>query len=176
MAAPILFDWALAGKFQGGRAILPYTLTYCIWFGMTLVSQNYLLCAEKARLGSLALMIGLGVNIVLNRIWLPEFGLVGAVWATMVANLVALVLLSTFNRLLGFRLHRATVLVLAMPALLCIGPWTVLAAMLALAVLAVVTDWILDPAEKQQLAEVWSGYAVRLRGLRLPFRGPAARS
>jgi polysaccharide transporter, PST family len=176
LAAPILFDWALAGKFQGGREILPHTLTYCIWFGMTLVSQNYLLCAEKARLGSLALVVGLGVNIILNVVLLPRYGLVGAVWATMVANVVALVLMSTFNRLLGFRLHRATVLVLAMPALLCIGPWTVLMAMLALGVLAILTDWILDPAEKEQIGEAWSRYAARFQSLRLPFRGSAPRS
>jgi polysaccharide transporter, PST family len=176
LAAPILFDWALAGKFQGGREILPYTLAYCIWFGMTLVSQNYLLCAEKARLGSLALVVGLAVNIILNVIWLPRYGLVGAVWATMVANVVALVLMSTFNRLLGFRLHRATVLVLAMPGLLCFGPWTTLVAMLALVVLAVLTDWILDSAEKRQLGEVWTSYAARFQSLRLPFRGSTPRS
>lgn len=166
VAAPVLFDWALSGKFDAGRGVLPYTLTYCIWFGMTLVSQNYLLCAEKARLGSLALLVGLVVNVALNRILLPRYGLVGAVWATTVANAVALVLLSAFNRLLGFRLHRSTVAVLAMPALLVVGPWAVFAAMAVLAALAVPTRWILSSEEKQLFAETWSRYAERLVRLR----------
>ena len=170
LAAPLLFDWALAGKFNEGRDVLPFTLTYCIWFGLTLVSQNYLLCAEKARLGSLALLIGLVVNIILNRILLPRFGLEGAVWATTVANFVALVLLSLFNRMLGFRLDRATVLVLALPGLLAVSAWAVVGAMLAIAILAIFTDWILGPLEKQQLGETWLLYAARLKSLPLPWR------
>jgi polysaccharide transporter, PST family len=162
LAAPLLFDWALSGKFNGGRDILPYTMTYCIWFGMTLVSQNYLLCAEKARLGSLTLLIGLVVNVSLNRILLPRYGLIGAVSATMTANLVALTLLSTFNRMLGFRLHRGTVLALALPALLCLGPWVVLGAMAVVAVVAIPTNWILSPAERELLLDAWQRYRERL--------------
>ena len=169
LAAPLLFDWALSGKFNSGRDILPYTMTYCIWFGMTLVSQNYLLCAEKARLGSLTLLIGLVVNLSLNQILLPRYGLIGAVGATMTANLVALTLLSTFNRMLGFRLHRGTMLALAMPGLLCLGPWIVLAAMLAVGILALTTDWILSPAERELLLDAWQRYRERLPWRRSGF-------
>ncbi|MBN1908761.1 MAG: lipopolysaccharide biosynthesis protein [Pirellulales bacterium] len=162
IAAPLLFDWAFRGKFDDGRAVLPMTLCYCIWFGLTLVSQNYLLCAEKARLGSLALGAGLVCNVVLNRILLPRYGLTGAVAATTVANLVALGLLSTFSYTLGFRMHRATAIALAVPALLIWGPWPTAAALAVLGVLAWRTDWILDPAEKEQLAEVGRTYLVRV--------------
>jgi polysaccharide transporter, PST family len=164
-----LFDWALSGKFNSGRDILPYTMTYCIWFGMTLVSQNYLLCAEKARLGSLTLLIGLVVNVSLNRILLPRYGLIGAVAATMTANLVALTLLSTFNRMLGFRLHRGTMLALAMPGLLCFGPWVVLGAMAVVAVVAIPTNWILSSTERELLLDAWQRYRERLPWRRSDF-------
>ena len=36
-----------SNKFQGGLAVLPWTLTYCTWFGTIAVAQNYLWCAER---------------------------------------------------------------------------------------------------------------------------------
>ena len=67
LAAPLLFQVALRGKFPGGQAVLPWTLVYCTWFGLSLVAQNYLLCAEKARLVSVALFCGLLLNVPLER-------------------------------------------------------------------------------------------------------------
>ncbi len=166
LAEPILFDWIFKGKFDdGGRQVLPYTLTYCIWFGLTLASHNYLLCAEKARLGTLALLVGLVVNIALNRILLPRYGLPGAVWATTVANFVALLLVSSFNRRLGLRLDRATMLVMLAPGLLCWSVWPLLIVVGVVAVLAPTTRWIFSPDEKQLLGEALGSYRDKLRVL-----------
>src|SRR5205085_10788736 len=81
LAAPFLFGVVLHGKYEGGLAVLPWTLAYCIWLGQAVVAQNYLLCAERARLSSLAFLLGLGINIVLNLILVPRHGLIGGVWA-----------------------------------------------------------------------------------------------
>ncbi|MCH7729162.1 MAG: oligosaccharide flippase family protein, partial [Planctomycetes bacterium] len=62
VASPILFGWIFGGKFDGGLFVLPWTLTYCIWFSLALIAQNYLWCAEKARLVSAALFVGLITN------------------------------------------------------------------------------------------------------------------
>ena len=85
LAAPLLFQVALRGKFPGGQAVLPWTLVYCTWFGLSLVVQNYLLCAEKARLMSVALFCGLVLNVVSNIVLLPRLGLEGAVLSTAAA-------------------------------------------------------------------------------------------
>jgi O-antigen/teichoic acid export membrane protein len=166
LAAPLLFERAFEGKFDEGLTVLPLTLTYCIWFGITIVSQNYLLCAEKARLGSLALLVGLVVNVILNLILLPLYGLIGAVLATTVANFVALVLLATFNRLLGFRLDRVTWVILLSPILLYYSAWAVLGVLATIAVVAAATHWVFSPEEKHQLAEVSSRYIEKLKSLR----------
>lgn len=167
---PILFDWIFKGKFNDGRIVLPCTLAYCIWFGMTLAAQNYLLCAERGRWGSLALVVGLVVNIVLNLILLPRYGLLGAVWATTIANLVAMGLMFGFNWALGFRPDAATLLVTLAPGVLCFGAWwggwALLAVVCLITALAPTTRWILNAEEKQLLGEALGGYAAKFRAVR----------
>ncbi len=164
-AAPLLFGVAFRGKFSDGLAVLPWTLTYCTWSGLTMVAHSYLWCAEKARLSSLALLIGLAVNVCLNLLLLPRMGLLGAVLATATANLVVLVLICTFNHMLGFHLDRGTRVMLALPVAICLGPWLAAAVLIVVALEAVTSDRLLSEEEKRQLADRWWQYVQRLRSL-----------
>ena len=168
--APLLFGVAFKDKFAEGLAVLPWSLTYCIWFSLAMVAQKYLWCAEKAGLVGAALGIGLVVNIVLNLLLLPRMGLLGAVLATSAANLLALVLILMFNWLLGFRLDRGTWALLAAPLALCLGPWVSLLLLLAIALEAFNTDRLLSPAEKRQLSDVCSSYLERFTILQKVLR------
>ena len=85
-----LFDWLLAGKYNAGLAILPWTIVYSIWFGVMMLMQNYLWCLERARTVVAILVVGLAVNIGLNFWLVPVFGLYGAVWATTISLAVAI--------------------------------------------------------------------------------------
>ncbi|MDZ7615779.1 MAG: oligosaccharide flippase family protein, partial [Patescibacteria group bacterium] len=120
-AAPLLFNVALKGKFDGGLAVLPWTLTYCTWFAMALIVQNYLWCAEKAWLSSVAMGAGLALNIVLNGLLLPPMGLPGAVLATSIANLASLGILCLFVSREGFPFDRGVRVVLLLPPVVCLG-------------------------------------------------------
>ena len=133
-AAPLLFGVALRGKFPGGQAVLPWTLVYCTWFGLSLILQDYLLCAEKARLASVSLACGLALNVRLNLVLLPRLGLEGAVLATAAANALSLVLVCLFNRRLGFRLDDGAKLAFVLPMLVCLGVWV---SLIALALVAI---------------------------------------
>ncbi len=163
-AAPLLFDVALGGKFAGGRAVLPWTLAYCSWFGMALVVQKYLWCAEKARLVSLALAIGLGLNIVLNRLLLPTMGLPGAVLATSAANFVTLALIVWLSRLKGFQTDSGTWVAMALPLTVCLGPAVACLVLIVVAWEAVRGSRLLSQQEKAQLAEGLVEYRQRFRG------------
>jgi len=153
----------LEGKFSDGLEVLPLTLTYCIWFGMTTAVQIYLLCAEKARLASYTLAAGLVANVVLNLILLPKFGLIGAVTATTAANLIALTLSGLFAHLLGFRFHPGTLIILASPLLLQAGVWISGGALVAIGILAVSTRWVFSGEEKVQLMENGRAYWSKWR-------------
>lgn len=159
--APLLFDFAFKGKYPAGAAVFPWALVYCCWFGMLTIAQNYLYCAEKARYCSAALLGGLALSVPLNLLLLPRWGLPGAVLATAAANALALGLICFFNRRLGFRLDGGARLVLALPMVVCLGPWT---AALTLALVAAETVWgtrLFTPEEKRHLAGRLGDFARR---------------
>ncbi|MCA9262361.1 MAG: oligosaccharide flippase family protein [Planctomycetales bacterium] len=133
--APWLFNVLLGGKYGAGLAILPWTIAYCLWFGMVSIAQQYLMCAENARRISAALFAGLITNIVLNYLWLPMFGLLGAVLATAAGNSVALVVTILFSRRYGMRMEKGTIAVCLMPLGLAVAGWPAM-------VFAVVAAWI----------------------------------
>ena len=116
-----------------------------------MVAQNYLWCAEKARGASLALLLGLVLNLLLNAIWLPAYGLHGAVLATAVANALSLLTIFYLNRRAGMQVDASTILVSLLPASLGCGE--IVAALLTMAVVVIGyrTNWVIDTREKQQV-------------------------
>lgn len=151
LGAPLLFRFAFANKYATGYAVLPWTLAYCSWFGLFAVAQNYLFCAERAGLSSLALLLGLLMNVGLNLLLLPAWGLHGAVWATAVANLAAMLLVLAFSRTAGMEVHRGTWILTLAPVSLGGGPPIALAMLLILAVAVVGSEALLNSTEKHQL-------------------------
>lgn len=164
--APYLFNVAFAGKFAAGLAVLPATLAYCAWFGMFAVAQNYLWCAEKAGLSSLALLVGLVVNVALNLVWLPTAGLAGAVAARIVSNLGAIVLVYLFSRWHGMRIELGTWLLTLAPAVLCFGPLAAIAVLAVIGVGAFAGNWLFHAEEKRQFVEVWFSCLGKLKSWR----------
>jgi glycosyltransferase involved in cell wall biosynthesis/O-antigen/teichoic acid export membrane protein len=163
LAAPLLFDVAFGGKFARGREALPWTLTYCTWFGLVGVAQLYLWCAERARLGCIALAVGLASNIVLNLILLPRFELLGAVWATAAANLIALMLIYRFNAWLGMQIERSMLAVTLLPLTLGFGVIPATVALVITIAAIIGTNRVLSADDKQRLSAVWSDYMTRFR-------------
>ena len=117
-----IFDGALGGKYRDGLSVLPGTLMFSIWFGLATMSNSYLLTAERAGIATLGPLAGLFVNVVLNFLLLPIWGLPGAVTATAAANATMLSLNFYFGRKCGMRLELGTVLVALLPLCLLLGP------------------------------------------------------
>jgi O-antigen/teichoic acid export membrane protein len=161
IAAPLIFGVAFQNKFTLGQTVLPWTLTYCTWFGLQGVAQNWLWCNEKTRLASLAMLAGLATNVGLNLVLLPRLGLVGAVLATAVGNVVVLGGICCCNRWLGLRLDLGTRVALVLPAAMAFGPWVALAVLLLVAGLAVRGPLLLDE-EKRQLLDGLNHYRQRI--------------
>ncbi|NLX94929.1 MAG: lipopolysaccharide biosynthesis protein [Rhodopirellula sp.] len=165
-AAPLLFGVAFRGKFDGGLSVLPWTLTYCLWFGMSMVALNYLWCAEKAGWAAVGLVAGLAVDVLLNAMLLPTMGLEGVVWARCVASVVVLLTVLQVARRFGFRTDRGTWIVLAIPAAIASGPVIATVLLVAVALAAATSDWILSDDERRLLAEGGTRYLARVTGRR----------
>jgi O-antigen/teichoic acid export membrane protein len=164
--APLLFQVAFRGKYAGGLAVMPWTLIYCSWFGLAIVAQKYLWCAERAGRVSAALLLGLAVNVSLNLLLLPRLGLLGAVLATVAAHGVALLLIVIMSSRLGFRVHVGTWAALLLPALVCLGAWNAALCLLIIASYVMVSDRLLSREEKRLLSEGIGRYLVKFRGWR----------
>lgn len=168
-ASPLLFGVALAGKYAAGMALLPCTLAYCAWGSLAVVATNYLWCAERARLASLSLLVGLAINVGLNAWLLPRFGLFGAVWATSAANFAMLGMMYASAWSCGMRFHRGTCLAALAPLAIASGQWTALSGLLALAIAALRGTWLFTDDEKWELLKVIRRLAGMYRRPREPI-------
>lgn len=164
LVAPLVFGAALRGKFPGAEAVLPWTITYCAWLALATVAMIYLWCAEKAPLAAAALLGGLVVNVAANLILLPRLGLLGSVLGTSAGALAVLLLVCAMNAATGFRPDRGLWLMLALPPMVCLGPWLALLMLATVALEAAASHYLLDPDEKAILAEAWTGWLGRLKG------------
>jgi O-antigen/teichoic acid export membrane protein len=132
-AAPLLFQVAFEGRYDDGLDVLPLTLTYCTWYGLLLLGQTYLWCAERMKTGIIPLSCGLVSNAVLNLALIPAWGLHGAVVSTTIATGFALAVLYWLNYRAGMRIPAGVILLSAALAALSGGVWigaTALAAVL----------------------------------------------
>ena len=166
LIAPLLFQIAFEGKFAAGFGVLRWTLVYCAWFGLTMLVQTYLWCAEKANLASLVALIGVVINVVLNCLLLPRLGLLGAVLATTAANFAALILMVALSCRLGFRVHRGTLVMLVLPLVVCLGPWVALIGLMLMTIEILLSNRLFSVEEKQELLAGVSQYTDRLPWLR----------
>lgn len=149
--APWLFATAFNGKYNDGLSILPWTLTACLWQATIIIGQNYLWCAERAARGVLPLAGGLLVNIALNYLLLPIWGILGAVVATTVATGAALAALHAMNRYYGMELRAATVVLTYAPLALAAGPLVATFVVTLLIAVALSTRLLFTTHEKNEM-------------------------
>ncbi|QDS99538.1 lipopolysaccharide biosynthesis protein [Adhaeretor mobilis] len=151
---PFLFGVLLEGKYALGATVLPWTLAGCVWFGLYSISQNYMWCAEKTRLATVPLMWGVGANVTLNLILLPQFGLYGAVLATASATFVCFVASLRLNGQHGMQVDAGTWLMIGVPAVLGLGIIPTALALLGLTFALLATNLVLTETDRRDLAKV----------------------
>ncbi len=161
--APLLFDVILQGRYSNGLSVLPWTLTGCVWFGIYAVAQNYLWCAEHARLATAPLALGLGLNVGLNLLLLPIWGLFGAVVATGVSTAICLAAILMLSHRHGMALDGGTWLVVLAPLALSQGTHTAAATLAVMAIAALGTSLIFTARERVQLRALLTDYLAKLR-------------
>ena len=158
LVAPVLFGQVMQGKYLEGFQVLPPTLTYCIWFGLLLVVQNYLWLAEQAKWANAGVAVALLLNVGLNFILVPTWGLAGAVTATTIANLVLLVVALCFSNRFGLQLHRGVTVAVLLPVALIGGPLAGFAGVLLAVGAALGSESILSTWERAQLRHRWERF------------------
>ncbi len=152
--APLIFHVAFAGRLDNGLAVMPWTMTYCVWYSLLLVAQNYAWCAEKARLAILPLVAGLTINVAIDMALIPTWGLLGAVIGTTVATGFATAVLYWINAAAGMEMQRGMILLTIAPVALCGGAWCGTAVLLLIGVCLPFSRTLVTDAERQSLAKL----------------------
>ena len=153
LAAPLLFNVALQGRYADGLAILPLTMIYSFWFCMITCAQTALWCNERMRWVVLALAIGLIANVSLNCLCIPLWGLWGAAFATALANAVCLVAMLAIVHREGWSIDSGTWLACGLPVIMVLPPLSASASCLLILFGAWRSDWVFDAAEKQMIRQ-----------------------
>jgi len=83
VAAPLIYDIFYTAEYAEG----PRVLTVHVWSGVFMflyvASGQYLLAEGYTRISLARAATGAVVNIVLNSWWIPQFGMIGAAYATL---------------------------------------------------------------------------------------------
>ena len=153
--APFLFDWILQGRYNDGLAILPLTLVYCIWFGLMTVAQDYLWVAEKGKWATMASGIGLLINVVVNVILIPKIGLPGAVIGTACGNGALVALMVLLNHRFGCSMNSGIWICSLLPLILLANPLIATGMFIAIALVCLYSNLILNHDEKQDFKKVY---------------------
>ncbi len=160
--SPLLFQVAFQGRYDEGLRVMPWTITYCIWYSLLLVAQNYVWCAEKAKLGVMPVVAGLALNIGINLVLVPAWGLLGAVVSTTVATGSALFMMYWINRRAGMRLDLGMVALSVAPVALGGGVWCGTAVFLLLAATVPFSRTLVTQNERDLFAAFGQSYWSRL--------------
>ncbi len=165
--APLLFGVVLGGKYDDGLAALPWALVGCVWFSLLLISQNYLLCAEKARLVMVACLLGLILNVAFNLVALP-WGLTAILAARACASLAAAIAVLLCGKRFGLHCSRGLIIALALPLIILAGPIFGPLLVVAIVVIDWRLRWLFDEDEERQLKELATRLATQVKDKLLP--------
>jgi polysaccharide transporter, PST family len=161
--APYLFGLLLKDRFSLGQDVMPIALVCCIWASLTFIAQNYLWCAEKTRVITVSLVVGLVVNIVLNWFFIPRWSLHGAAWATAIASAFNLGLIIWSMQRHGCACTKSMFVFLALPLLLAVSPEVAAVGLAMLISLAGRTHWLLTKEERTLIEDAMRPMMARMR-------------
>ena len=105
------------------------------------------------------------INVVLNLILLPIWGLMGAVVATTVANFLALAVMCLLNHTMGFKLDVGAFMILVVPILILFGPWVSLGALALISLASIFSTWIFSQEEREVMIDTVRTYQSRIKGV-----------
>lgn len=155
LLAPVLFDTILSGKYDDGLSIMPQALLHCCFTGVAFLMQNYFWCMERGRVVGFIMTIGLGLNVLLNFLCVPIWGLHGAMFATSVAGATILIMTTWVMQRSGVQLGYGCLVLGLVPLSLLLGSLVAAICMGILFVFVGRTNWLFSKSEKRLLDEVF---------------------
>ncbi|MCA0446223.1 MAG: flippase [Bacteroidetes bacterium] len=161
LTAPDLLPVIFGPQFSDGAGFARILWWGLIPMGMNLIFLNLLLIAGKTKLNLIFTLISVSVNVVVNLLLIPDYGAIGAAWATLIAEWVLWLLLIiniravvAFRFKIGFR-WKWFVPVLAMAGLLILTDhWPVITRVVAGGFVFLASLFSFRIADKMEMSEL----------------------
>ena len=151
--APWLFNFFLRGKYGAGLELLPLATVACSWFSLLTISQDWLWARERGRFAVFSLVLGLGVTLFSGWLLIPVNAAWGAVTATILGNLTALLAILIFNHSTGCLHDIGVWMALTFPLAVLGGPLVAAIAAIIVLYLLSSTDWYFDAGEREEVEQ-----------------------
>jgi O-antigen/teichoic acid export membrane protein len=161
--APWLFNFFLRGKYGAGLELLPLATVACSWFSLLTISQDWLWARERGRFAVFSLVLGLGVTLLSGWLLIPVNAAWGAVTATILGNLTALLAILVFNHVTGCSHDLGVWLALTFPLAVLGGPLATAAAAIIVLYLLSSTEWYFDAGEREEVEQRMLSLLQRFR-------------
>jgi len=88
-ASDLVYQIAYTDEYQSGAPVLKVHVWAGLFVFLGTASSQYLIAEGLTKLSMIRTAAGALVNILLNLIWIPKFGIIGAAYATLVAYFVS---------------------------------------------------------------------------------------
>lgn len=88
-ASPMIYGILYTEEYFKGAQILPIHVWAGVFVFLGSASGQYLIAEGYTKLALTRTAVGAAINIILNIIWIPVFGIKGAAWATLIAYAVS---------------------------------------------------------------------------------------
>lgn len=138
-------------KYLGSLPVIGILLMFAIFQTIGTTISGFVILIEKTYILPVSHVLGLGANLALNLFLIPKYGILGAAMACTISSAFIVVVLMAWLAREGLKISWSTLAVSVLPLLLLLsGPPAIL---LALALLLVIlrTDWVLDGSERKLL-------------------------
>lgn len=90
IASDSIFNILFTGDYTRGSVVFPYLFLSPLFLMLFQILGNQFIIIKKSYLATVSLVIGAGLNVVLNYILIPIIGIEGAAFATLIGYIVSL--------------------------------------------------------------------------------------
>lgn len=77
------FQYFVGEEYRAGLSVVPILLIANLFLGMYYNLSTWYKLADKTKWGGYIMSVGMLITIVLNIIWIPQYGYIGSAWATL---------------------------------------------------------------------------------------------
>lgn len=86
-----LFKYFIGEEFRAGLAVVPVLLMANLLLGIYVNLSVWYKLSDRTGLGAWVSLLGAVVTIVLNVLWIPQWGYMGSAWATLICYLLMVI-------------------------------------------------------------------------------------